>query len=186
VTRGVQIVVALLAAVVAADEPADGSRFVAGAGTGIGLGLAVGATLGAHLEAGVRFENASLAIEGHVAAAVPAHLKPATRSATGAAIYGLAVACLLPGDVSICAVGGGGFTRTWLGGIARPFAVNLPLALAGARLAYDIPLGDHWRFRMRLDVYFRLAQVQLVVEGAQAWRSDLVAGAFGVGMVRTF
>ena len=167
-------------------EPEPAFRLEAGGGADVGVGLTPGATLGGRAEVGLRFELLSVSVEAHVGYAAPAHLVPATRSVSGPFGFGLLAVCLHPGDVSLCAIGGGGATRSLVTGISQPFAVTFPLALAGARATYDIPLGDRLRVRASLDVYARLAEVRLKVDGVPAWTSGLISGAFGLCLLRYF
>jgi hypothetical protein len=167
-------------------EPEPAFRVEAGGGAEVGVGIAPGATLGARAQVGLRFELLSVSLEAHGGYAAPAHLVPVTRSASGPFIYGLLAVCLHPGDVSLCALGGGGITRSFVSGFSQPFATTLPLALAGARAAYDIPLGDVLRVRASLDVYARLTEVRLKADTTPVWTSGLVAGSFGLSLWRRF
>ena len=58
--------------------------------------------------------------------------------------------------------------------------------LTGARAAYDIRLGERLRLRAHLDVYARLIQVRLTIDGATAWTSGLGSGTFGLSLLRFF
>ena len=170
-----------------ADLPEERAlKVTAGGGLDVGIGLAAGASLGVRAELGLRFESWSVLIEAHADYAPPAHLKPATRSVAGALFFGLLALCLNPGDVSLCALAGGGAMQSAPSGVSQPLSVVTPLALAGARAAYDIPLGERVRLRAAIDVYARLVRVQLTIDGTPAWTSGLLSGSFGLSVLSFF
>ncbi|HXX67827.1 MAG TPA: hypothetical protein VEK07_11625 [Polyangiaceae bacterium] len=186
------------ASAVAADAPAPattpalrprprGSPVIGEAIAGVvgSVGVAPAPAIGAAIGGGVRWRDASLALEGRFDAAASAPVEGGGGVSSSLALVSLAP-CGYVGPLLGCALVQGGQIR------ASAEAPSLaqksaPWWAAGGRVGTQVPLGsDRTVVRLRSDLLVNLVPQSFELAGTQPWKVPRVAGSLGLDIILQF
>jgi len=149
------------------------------------LGSAPGPALGAAVQVRARRGSASLGLEGRgdLIASAPFRTGGSVETQLWLAML---VPCLHAGHWSGCAVLGAG--RLYGDGVDVPAArsVSTPLAGAGLRAAFELPLARWLSGRIQADGFVPFTRTELLVSQVPVWTTPPVSGSVGVAAVGHF
>jgi hypothetical protein len=159
-------------------------RFTLGGGPALALGLQPAAALGLQLAVAARRGRLSVGLESQLHAAGETGYRGGTVS--GRVLSGTVTGCVHARQLLACALAAGGGLR----GAARDFADSrrdlTAFAGAGARLAWQQPVGGGWSIVVQTGILIPLLRTTLWIGDTAVWTAPRIAGQGALLGVYTF
>jgi hypothetical protein len=140
------------------------------------------AAAGAALDVGVRWTAFSLSAEGRVFPSATGPVQGSADSITTGLFTGALIPCghwRIIGGCAIVELGG----MRGVSNAGDPTSSVVFYAASGVRASVEVRLGDHFGLRFAGDVLFTLQPSTFLLGKQPAWRTPLVSGTLGAGVV---
>jgi hypothetical protein len=165
--------------------PSEPISFRAGVGTLAALGSAPTVAFGARMQAGLRRDYASLALEGRID--IPASATISSREGVETTLLlASIVPCVHYHSWMGCALVSAGALRGAGKEVDVPRKATTAYVATGARVGAEIPLSRPLALQIHLDVLAPLIRTTLRLNNADAWTTPPLSAALGAAVAATF